>query len=386
LINPGCGAACVCRVTDRVTHSVKIELTALAVTEVHLVSSRLTQIISRSGDNHVLREFQDRFFVALLNGSPNPILVLDANAAIQYVNSEFATQTGYHFDEVVGLKPPYPWWTEDTEASFYRLMEKNKLASSTRKVSDDRHLFRKKDGSHFWVELLTSKVVDDNDTLYFMTTWMDITQRVEEEETARTLINSASNLAILIDLDYRILAINRVGAGWFGVATDEISGQDYFQVIPPEFKNLWQKQIEKTLKTNRRVNFDSEYKEVHYANSICPVFNTQHEVFRLAIFAQDITLRKHTEIKVRSAFKELMSAVRVSIPSPERGFTSSLTAREESVVQLLAEGKNTKEISLALELSIKTIETHRSRVMNKLGIHSIAELTKFAIREGLSQL
>ena len=324
--------------------------------------------------------------MALLNGSPNPILVLDANAAIQYVNSEFEAQTGYRFNEVVGMRPPYPWWTEDTEARFYRLMEANKTTGSPRRVSDDRHLFRKKDGSHFWVELLTSRVIDDSDTLYFMTTWMDITRRVEEEETARTLINSASNLAILIDLDYRILAINRVGAGWFGGAADDISDREYFQMIPPELKHLWQQQIAKTLKSSRRVNFDSEYRGVHYANSICPVFDTQHEVFRLAIFAQDITLRKHTEIKVRSAFKELMSAVRVSIPNPERGFTSTLTSREESVVQLLAEGKNTKEISLVLDLSIKTIETHRSRVMNKLGIHSIAELTKFAIREGLSQL
>jgi PAS domain S-box-containing protein len=376
----------VCRVTDRLTHRVKIEPTSQAVAEVHLVSIRLTQAVSGSRSRNITDQYQDRFFVALLNGSPNPILVLDANAAIQYVNSEFETQTGYHFNEVVGMKPPYPWWTEDTEARFYRLMEENKTAGSPRRVSDDRHLFRKKDGSHFWVELLTSRVIDDNDTLYFMTTWMDITRRVEEEETARTLINSASNLAILIDLDYRILAINRVGAGWFGGAADEISDRDYFQMIPPELKHLWQQQIAKTLKSSRRVNFDSDYKGVHYANSICPVFNTQHEIFRLAIFAQDITLRKHTETKVRSAFKELMSAVRVSIPNPERSLTSTLTSREESVVQLLAEGKNTKEISLVLDLSIKTIETHRSRVMNKLGIHSIAELTKFAIREGLSQL
>ncbi len=81
-----------------------------------------------------------------------------------------------------------------------------------------------------------------------------------------------------------------------------------------------------------------------------------------------------------------MLAVRVSIPNTEHLATSLLTPREECVVQLVAEGKNTKEISLALGLSVKTIETHRVRVMNKLDLHSVAELTKYAIREGLSRL
>ena len=65
---------------------------------------------------------------------------------------------------------------------------------------------------------------------------------------------------------------------------------------------------------------------------------------------------------------------------------ASLTAREREVLQLLAEGRATKEIAADLFVSVKTIETHRQHVMQKLGTKSIAELTKFAIREGLTQL
>ena len=65
---------------------------------------------------------------------------------------------------------------------------------------------------------------------------------------------------------------------------------------------------------------------------------------------------------------------------------SALTAREREVLQLLAEGKSTKEIAAALNVSIKTIETHRRQIMEKLNIHSIAELTKYALREGLTSL
>ena len=63
-----------------------------------------------------------------------------------------------------------------------------------------------------------------------------------------------------------------------------------------------------------------------------------------------------------------------------------LTAREREVLQLLAEGRSTKQIANNLNVSVKTVETHRRQVMEKLDIHSVAELTKYAVREGLTTL
>lgn len=63
-----------------------------------------------------------------------------------------------------------------------------------------------------------------------------------------------------------------------------------------------------------------------------------------------------------------------------------LTHREREVLQLLAEGGSTAQIAERLHLSVKTVETHRKRIMDKLGLRSIAELTKYAIREGLTPL
>jgi two-component system, NarL family, response regulator NreC len=74
------------------------------------------------------------------------------------------------------------------------------------------------------------------------------------------------------------------------------------------------------------------------------------------------------------------------LSSEESSALSVLTAREREVLQLLAEGKTTKQIAVSLHVSAKTIETHRSQIMEKLNIHSVAELTKFAIREGLTSL
>ncbi len=65
---------------------------------------------------------------------------------------------------------------------------------------------------------------------------------------------------------------------------------------------------------------------------------------------------------------------------------SPLSLREREVLQLLAEGKSTKDAAGILNISVKTIESHRKQIMDKLELHSIAELTKYAIREGITQL
>ena len=65
---------------------------------------------------------------------------------------------------------------------------------------------------------------------------------------------------------------------------------------------------------------------------------------------------------------------------------STLTEREREVIQLMAEGNTTKEIALRFQVSTKTIETHRQHIMKKLDLYSVAELTKYAIREGLTSL
>lgn len=66
--------------------------------------------------------------------------------------------------------------------------------------------------------------------------------------------------------------------------------------------------------------------------------------------------------------------------------SATLTHREREVLQLLAEGGSTAHIADELHLSVKTVETHRKRIMDKLGLRSIAELTKYAIREGITAL
>jgi len=109
-----------------------------------------------------------------------------------------------------------------------------------------------------------------------------------------------------------------------------------------------------------------------------------------------------------SAFQDLLSAIRAVAanhvylspkvakimvkdfvhrpPSGDSSAFSLLTERQREVLQLLAEGNSTRQIASRLNLSVKTVETHSKNIMERLDLHGIAELTKYAIREGLTSL
>jgi DNA-binding NarL/FixJ family response regulator len=67
-------------------------------------------------------------------------------------------------------------------------------------------------------------------------------------------------------------------------------------------------------------------------------------------------------------------------PDPQALLRSRLTSREREIVQLLAEGKSSKEVAVALGISVKTAETHRANIMRKLELHSVSELVRYAVR------
>ncbi len=113
-------------------------------------------------------------------------------------------------------------------------------------------------------------------------------------------------------------------------------------------------------------------------------------------------------VRKESAFEELAAAVRAVVagktyvsPSlaaamdrpvdgdgagPSTAGHPRLSGREREVLQLISEGKATKEVAASLHVSVKTVETHRANLMNKLNLFSVAELTKYAVRQGLSAL
>ena len=107
-------------------------------------------------------------------------------------------------------------------------------------------------------------------------------------------------------------------------------------------------------------------------------FEELAQAIRLVMANKTYLSPEVTDIVVRNYFRD------AGLPS--QSAFSMLTNREREVLQLLAEGKRTGQIALLLNISIKTVDTHRYQIMQKLNIRSVAELTKYAIREGLTSL
>ena len=136
---------------------------------------------------------------------------------------------------------------------------------------------------------------------------------------------------------------------------------------------------------------------------ICLTGRSDEKVFAEAMAAGAVGF-----VRKESAFEELMTAVQTVLAggryvSPSLSTTLNPTAaaggavngglvhpklsgREREVLQLISEGKATKEVAASLHVSVKTVETHRANLMNKLNLFSVAELTKYAIRQGIAAL
>jgi DNA-binding NarL/FixJ family response regulator len=94
------------------------------------------------------------------------------------------------------------------------------------------------------------------------------------------------------------------------------------------------------------------------------------------------TLSKHKPFFTPHATEVILSNFNsggTAMPMPEL-ISKRLTSREREIVQLLAEGKSSKEVASSLEISVKTAETHRANIMRKLDLHSVSELVRYAVR------
>jgi DNA-binding NarL/FixJ family response regulator len=103
---------------------------------------------------------------------------------------------------------------------------------------------------------------------------------------------------------------------------------------------------------------------------------------RELLVAVDAIQRNSTYFSSQTSQAILRPDLRGNRRSAEK---DTLTRREKQVIQLLAEGKSTKEVASMLNLSVKTAETHRSNIMGKLGLHSVSELVLYAVRNSIVQ-
>ncbi len=129
------------------------------------------EITDRKKAERILEQ-SERFNASLLQNSPNPILVIDGDTSISYINPAFEKLTGFSAQVIIDQKAPYPWWPAEHRAesgdTFQKSLKKNK--------DKQEKLFHKKNGDPFWVEETIIPVGNGNTTEFHLQTWVDITE------------------------------------------------------------------------------------------------------------------------------------------------------------------------------------------------------------------
>jgi len=145
-------------------------------------------ITERKAAEEMLRESEE-FSSSLLNNSPYPIIVINPDTSVKYVNPALEKLTGFSCAEIVGRKAPYPWWTKETERKTWKELN----TAMDRGAERLEELFQKKKGERFWVEITSTSVKKKGTLKYYLENWVEISERKQIEQIKSNLIRNFSH-------------------------------------------------------------------------------------------------------------------------------------------------------------------------------------------------
>ena len=137
-----------------------------------LIDGIITNITERKQVEEALQKSEE-FSSNLLNNSPNPIVVINSDLSVRYVNPALERMTRFPSRDLLGKKPPYPWWTEEIRHKFSKDLQE----ALRGRIGKREELFQKRDGERFWVEVTSAPVTHNDGSRYLLVNWTDITEQ-----------------------------------------------------------------------------------------------------------------------------------------------------------------------------------------------------------------
>jgi PAS domain S-box-containing protein len=137
-----------------------------------LIDGIITDITEHKQVEEALQKSEE-FSSKLLSNSPNPIVVINSDLSVGYVNPAMERMTGFSSRGLLGKKPPYPWWTEEIRHK----VSKDLQEALSEGISKREELFQKRNGERFWVEVTAAPVTRNDGSTYLLVNWTNITEQ-----------------------------------------------------------------------------------------------------------------------------------------------------------------------------------------------------------------
>ena len=272
-----------------------------------------------------LLKISEEFSSNLMKNSPTPVLVLNADHSIRYMNPAFEKLLGFKSSNLMGKKPPFPWLSEGLSRKYMKMLEE----ASIKKVRFYSLEVLTKDGKTKYVDISASPVMDKGKLEYTLINLVDVSERKKAEEEiikneqklkdAQSIAhigsfnwNLATNKIAMSDEAYRILKINpKKFNGSFNTIKDLFHPEDkefVFTVIDNAIKNKKFFDIEHRvlLKDGTEVFLDIKAK---------PFCNESKKVIRFTGTMMDITKRKKAELRLVKSEEVLKKTLNGAINS-----------------------------------------------------------------------
>ncbi len=138
-------------------------------------------ITERKRSEMALKDSEE-FNSSLLYNSPNPIIVINPDTSIKYVNPALEELTGFSIEELAGEKAPYPWWGEANKDKYWE--ELNTILRQGERKAEK--MIRNKNGDQLWIQITSTPIFRNGKFLYNLSNWVDITERKRIEDKLKT--------------------------------------------------------------------------------------------------------------------------------------------------------------------------------------------------------